>query len=133
LAQELSYNYFQLKNKKISVDDINHAVECGMFVYAQDGIPVILDIEYNMADKIGLKTSKAVLIQRLDTNEPIVKVVSNSFQGNIDKNLVDFFEGRNGEVMNFAYETAAEQALQPRRSGTETKCGFLLNQPREGY
>ena len=69
----------------------------------------------------------------MDTNEPIVKIVSNSFQGDIDKSLVDFFDGKNGERMKDAYEIAAEQALKPQRSGTKTKCGFLMNQPIEGY
>lgn len=131
-------NYFAMElSDKLSVKRIFKLVEedteCLFFAYAQEGIPAIAEINYDLRDQRGQTSKDLILFKRLDTKFPAIE-----FQKKIESdeeltNLLNKYEAN----LRYAYEPTLEMLnnLEPNRSikiydGT---CSIRFNQPENGF
>lgn len=142
LSRDLSWyeirDYFAMELlSKLSVERIFSLVkedtECLFFAYAQEGIPAVIEVKYDLRDKQGLTSKDVILLKRLDTNFPAIQFES---KAESDKELVNLLNKYKVNLI-YAYEPTIEMI---RKLGTTSSikiyngtCGILFDQPESGF
>jgi hypothetical protein len=128
-AMELSQKLTTKRIFKLVQDD----VECLFFAYAQEGLPVVVDVDYDLRGQQGLESRDLVLLNRLDTKLPSI-----SFKEKInsDEQLLALLN-KYKDNLKYAYEPTIEMV---NKLGTENSskiydgtCGIKFNQPEKGF
>ena len=112
------------------------AIKCYMFYMAGEGIPALVNITYDYANIKDLNTADLVLLTRLDTNKPTVRVERRNI--GTDKELINNFFQDKLRILKPALENAIEARNNMEKNGgslkgANGKCGILMNQPEEGF
>lgn len=107
-------------------------VECLLFMYAQEGIPALVEITYSRNNEKSATTREFVLITRLDTEHPSIKKIKTDIK--TDQEAIQLFNSKeNNSYLLSAFE-ATEETIKLRYGEPlklpNDRCDMELNKPR---
>ena len=142
LTKDLSWyeirDYFARKlSSKISTERdfkfIQDDVECLFFMYAQQGIPVVVEINYDFREKQDVKSRDLIIIDRLDTEFSSIKFIDKVEEDDSLKSLLD----QSKSNINYAYDPTIEMVNKMKEDASSKvdsgKCRIRFDQPNQGF
>ena len=102
-------------------------------MYAQQGIPIVVEINYDLREKQGLKSRDLIVIDRLDTEFSSIKFIDKVEEDDSLKNLLDQFKSN----INYAYGPTIEMVNKMKEDVSSKvdsgKCRIRFDQPKQGF
>lgn len=111
-------------------------IECEFFRLTQDAMPAMVVIKYDTKNKVNLESKDLLLITRLDTERPNSQI---KLRNVYDEKIINDFFNENIYQIKFATEHISENYEFSNEGYTGNlktytgRCGFIMNQPLEGY
>ncbi|MCK5320521.1 hypothetical protein KAJ61_03980 [Candidatus Parcubacteria bacterium] len=124
-AHELSLKLSRKRAYTLVRDD----VECLFFMYAQRGIPVVVEINYDLREKHGLKSRDLILLNRLDTNYSSIQYIDKIDEKNLLKNLLNQYKLNMNHAFKLTLEVINKLGIESSSKNEKGECHIISNQP----